>query len=90
MLEPEDKPLTTLEACAQRGERKGAMLAERLRPVRSSILILSALASRRLDRLVHVERKHGRIGFNVELDGPVYVYGMAGSKVRDRLRYAVS
>ena len=52
LLEPEDEPLPTSEAWAQRGERKGVMLAERLRPVRSSILILSALASRRLDRLV--------------------------------------
>ena len=28
--------------------------------------------------------------FNIGLDGPVCVFGVAGSKVRDRLKYAVS
>lgn len=50
LLEPEDEPLLPLEAWRNLQKRKGAGLAEAT--FWSSILVLSAFASRRLDRLV--------------------------------------
>src|ERR1700722_19889925 len=57
---------------------------------RSLPLILSALACRqtRPSSLIR-ENKNARSVFNVEPDLPVRVFGMAGSKVRDRFCHAV-
>jgi hypothetical protein len=71
-------------------ETKGCHCAGAIKAFRPSILILSALASYRLDRLVCLNNKRACRIFNAELDGLVCFFGVAGSKVRDRLKHAVS